>query len=348
MPDFSMHFVAPSDSIKYALEKIDKLGKFGTLFVVDAQQRLVGTLTDGDIRRGLIKGLKTSSLVSECMNRSPVSIEADTSCVEQIVSLRTSGISLIPVVSKLLEVIDVVNLHEQRSLLPIDAVIMAGGRGIRLRPLTEKIPKPLLMVGEKPIMKHNLDRLMTFGIKNYWVSVNYLGEKIIDYFGNGRKENISIKYLHEPLPLGTIGSASLVENFINEDVLVTNSDLLTKVDYEKFYLDFKSQNADMSVLSIPYEQNIPFAVMDTADSKVLSFIEKPTYTHFTNGGVYLIKRHLLEGLKENQYFDATDLMQKVIDNGQKLIHFPSQEYWLDIGSHSDYLRAQQDIQNLDL
>lgn len=342
------HLIQNSKSIRDALGQIDTLGKRGTLFVVNDVSKLLGTVTDGDIRRHLLKGGEVEGDISSCMNNEPLVLSSDNSFLRSLKKIRERGLSIIPIVNASGEVVDMLDLLNFRSRLPVDAVIMAGGKGVRLRPLTEKTPKPLLYVGDKPIMQHNLDRLKSFGIKKFWVSINYLGSQIVEFFGDGRNENISISYLSESQPLGTIGSASLVQEFVNEDVLVTNSDLLTTLDYEQFYLDFKNENADMSVLSIPHEHKIPFAVMDTEGKNVLAFEEKPTYTHFTNGGVYLIKRELLYGLEKNQYFDATDLMQKVIDSGKKLIHYASPDYWLDVGSHVDFQKAKRDIEILDL
>ncbi|MDA0913498.1 MAG: nucleotidyltransferase family protein [Bacteroidetes bacterium] len=348
MNSHSDHLILNSNSIRDALGQIDTLGKRGTLFVVNDVNSLLGTVTDGDIRRHLLKGGEVQDNISSCMNKEPLTVSSNDTYLNSLKKIREKGLSIIPMVNALGEVVDMLDLLNYRSRLPIDAVIMAGGKGVRLRPLTEKTPKPLLYIGDKPIMKHNMDRLKSYGIKNFWVSINYLGGQIVEFFGDGTGENISITYLSESHPLGTIGSASLVPEFMNEDVLVTNSDLLTTLDYEQFYLDFKNENADMSVLSIPHEHKIPFAVMNTEGKNVLSFEEKPTYAHFTNGGVYLIKRELLYGLEKNQYFDATDLMQKVIDRGKKLIHYVSPDYWLDVGSHEDFKKAKRDIEILNL
>ena len=220
---------------------------------------------------------------------------------------------------------------------------MAGGRGQRLQPLTDSTPKPLLKVGEKPIMEHNLDRLVNFGIDDFWVSVKYLGEQIESYFGTGINKNINIKYIWENEPLGTIGAVSKIENFEHDYVLITNSDLLTNVDYEHFFLEFIKEDADLAVLTIPYQVNIPYAVLETKDNTIKSFKEKPTYTYYSNGGIYLMKRDVLKYIPKEKFYNATDLMEDLIINNLKLISYPFSGYWLDVGKHEDFKKAQKDI-----
>jgi NDP-sugar pyrophosphorylase family protein len=220
---------------------------------------------------------------------------------------------------------------------------MAGGKGQRLLPLTEQTPKPMLKVGEKPIMEHNLDRMALFGIDDFWISINYLGEQIESYFGDGSNKNINITYVKENEPLGTIGAVSKIHDFKHDFVLITNSDLLTNLDYEHFFLDFLDQAADMAVVTIPYQVNIPYAVLETEGGRVLNFKEKPTYTYYSNGGVYLVKRALLDQLPKDDFFNATDLIEILIKQGKKVYSYPLAGYWLDIGNPSDFERAQNDI-----
>jgi NDP-sugar pyrophosphorylase family protein len=223
---------------------------------------------------------------------------------------------------------------------------MAGGLGQRLRPLTLNTPKPLLKVGSKPIIEHNIDRLAMFGIDDFWISVKYLGEQIQNYFGNGEFKNISIEYIWEDEPLGTIGAVSKIDNFKHDYILVTNSDLLTNIDYEQFFLDFINQDADLAILTIPYNVSIPYAVLETQMGEVKSFKEKPTYTYFSNGGVYLMKKDMLNYLPKNDFYNATDLMEELIHKSHKVISVPFNGYWLDIGRHEDYEKAQIDIKKL--
>ena len=222
---------------------------------------------------------------------------------------------------------------------------MAGGKGQRLLPLTNLIPKPLLKVGEKPIMEHNLDRLASFGIDDFWVTLNYLGEQIQKYFNDGKEKNISIRYVTEKIPLGTIGAVSNINNFEHDYILVTNSDLLTTIDYENFFLDFIKNQADLSVLTIPYQVSIPYAVLETKDGKIISLKEKPIYNYFSNGGVYLMKREVLKHIPNNVLFNSTDLIESLIEKKYKVISYPFSGYWLDVGKHEDFEKAQVDINN---
>jgi NDP-sugar pyrophosphorylase family protein len=216
-----------------------------------------------------------------------------------------------------------------------------------MQPLTDLIPKPLLKVGDKPIMEHNLDRLSLFGIDDFWVSVKYLGEQIESYFGAGNQKNISIEYVWENEPLGTIGAVSQIENFKHNYVLVTNSDLLTNINYEQFFLEFIKEGADLAVLTIPYQVSIPYAVLETNDGQVKNFKEKPTYTYYSNGGIYLMKREMLHFIPKGKFYNATDLMEDLIQRNYKVISFPFSGYWLDVGKHEDFEKAQKDIYNIE-
>jgi NDP-sugar pyrophosphorylase family protein len=266
--------------------------------------------------------------------------------LEKIIEYRDGNFRILPILNDCDKVVNVINFRETRSYLPVDAVIMAGGRGQRLSPLTDSTPKPLLKVGGKPIIEYNLERLALYGIDDFWISVNYLGEQIEKHIGNGNDKNVNISYIYEDSPLGTIGAVSNIKNFRHDCILVGNSDLLTNLDYEHFYLEFISQDADLAVVTIPYHVNIPYAVLETADGTVTSFKEKPTYTYYSNGGIYLIKRSALELLPENMHFNSTDLMEKLIARGKKVFSYPLLGYWLDIGNKADFEQAQKDIKNI--
>jgi dTDP-glucose pyrophosphorylase len=328
------------------LEFLNKLSPDPILFVVDQDDKLIGSLTDGDIRRGLLKNFTLSSQIDEIIQPNPRFIRKGENDIQKIISYREALFRILPVVDEKMQVVNIVNFRTIKSYLPIDAVIMSGGRGQRLQPLTDNIPKPLLKVGGKPIMEYNIDRLASYGIDDFWVSVNYLGEQIQQYFGNGYSKSIKIDYVWESEALGTIGAVSKVSNFEHDYVLVTNSDLLTNVDYENFFLDFIKNGADFAVLTIPYKVNIPYAVLETIDGKIKSLKEKPTYTYYSNGGVYLMKREMLQHIPQNTYFNSTDLMESLIIQKFKVISYPFSGYWLDVGKHEDFEKAQTDILNL--
>lgn len=343
---YKEHLILSGSKVKQALHKFNELSPDAILFVVDKEDRLIGALTDGDVRRGLLKGFSIESNVDEIIQTNPRYIKKGENNLKQIIEYREGDFRVVPIVDENHKVVNVINFRKIRSYLPIDAVIMAGGRGQRLQPLTDSIPKPLLKVGGKAIMEHNLDRLALFGIDDFWVSVKYLGEKIEDHFGDGKEKNIKIEYVWENEPLGTIGAVSKIKNFDHEYVLVTNSDLLTNIDYEQFFLEFIKEDADLAVLTIPYQVNVPYAVLETENGVVKSFKEKPIYTYYSNGGIYLIKKDMLKFIPENTFFNATDLMEELIRNKLKVISFPFSGYWLDIGKHEDFERAHIDVKNI--
>jgi NDP-sugar pyrophosphorylase family protein len=231
------------------------------------------------------------------------------------------------------------------SILPIDAVIMAGGLGTRLKPLTDNTPKSLVKVGNKEIISYNFDRLYKYGVFNQYITLNYLGNQIEDFCIDYNQE-INFKIIKEDKFLGTAGSLSLIDDFENDTILLMNSDLLTNIDYESFYNSFKENNADIMVASVPYDISLPYAIFETKSNNnryIKSFVEKPRHTHYANTGIYLVKKSILRYVPKNEFFNATDLMNAVINEKGKLIHFPITGYWLDIGNHKDLEKAQRDI-----
>tara|TARA_R110002051_G_scaffold73135_1_gene132657 strand:+ start:28199 stop:29245 length:1047 start_codon:yes stop_codon:yes gene_type:complete len=344
--NFREHLLPTQSTIREALIKLQDLAKDAILFVVDKDDKLLGSLTDGDIRRGLINGVEVSGLVNKIIQPNPKFIRKGEKNLEKIIEYREGNYRILPVLDNENTVVNVINFRLIRSYLPVDAVIMAGGKGTRLRPLTEHTPKPLLKVGDKPIMEHNLDRLALYGIDDFWISVKYLGEQIEDYFGDGSNKSINLRYVWEDKPLGTIGAVSKINDFKHDYVLLTNSDLLTNLDYEHFFLDFKKTDADLAVVTIPYQVNIPYAVLETSNGHVVNFKEKPTYTYYSNGGIYLIKKSALSYLPKEDFFNATDLMEKLIEVGKKVVSYPLSGYWLDVGKHEDFEKAQRDLQQI--
>jgi dTDP-glucose pyrophosphorylase len=326
--------------------QLDALAADAILFLVDTDNRLIGSLTDGDLRRGFIKGLDFDTKLSQFIQPNPKFIQLGQYNLREIIAFRKDFINIFPVVNADKQVINVVNFRHQKSYLPVDALIMAGGRGERLKPLTNDTPKPLLKVGDKPIIEHNIDRLNTYGIDDVWISLRYLGTQIESHFGSGAQKSMRINYVNENEPLGTAGALALVNNFVHDRILMMNSDLLTNIDFEEFYLFFEEHDADLAVACIPYQVNVPYAVMETENLVVTGFKEKPTYTHYSNAGIYLMKREVAEMVPLNQHFNATDLMEKLITEGKKVVSYPFMGYWLDIGRHEDYERAQIDINNI--
>lgn len=339
------HTVKLGIKLKDILVKLGNLSEDAILFVIDENNKLIGSLTDGDIRRGLIKGLKLKTVVEDFVQSDPKFIIKGKNDLQAIVKFRKEGLKIIPIVNQNHQVVDILNFRLTRSYIPADVVIMAGGKGTRLIPLTSNTPKPLLKINGKSIIDHNIDRLIFYGLKEFWISINYLADKVKKHLGNGAKRNININYITENKPLGTIGAIKSL-NTVNEYVLITNSDILTKLNYEEFFLNFVDNNADMSVVTIPYRVSIPYGVLETNNNHILSLKEKPKYTYYSNAGIYLVKKEILDLIPENQFFNATDLIEKLISISKKVISYPISCYWLDIGKHEDFKKAQKDILNL--
>ncbi len=335
--------ISSSFTLREGLAKLNLLSAdLLTLIIVDEKKRVQGTLTDGDIRRALLAGVTLEDNVMEAAQKTPFVLHSEAYDPESMQLIRQRHLSLVPLVDEKGTLRKVFDFSRQKCLLPLDVVIMAGGRGERLRPLTDHTPKPLLPLGEKPIVEHNVDRLLACGIGHITFSVRYLSEQIRAYFGEGTSKNTRIDYVEETIPLGTIGAVSLAD-LTHDTVLVMNSDLFTNINFEEFYLHFLRNEADMAVASIPYNVSVPYAVMKTEGNRVVAFQEKPTYTYYSNAGIYLIRRSVIKEIPAGVRYDATDLMQHLINTGRRVTSFPIVGYWIDIGKPEDYKKAQDFI-----
>lgn len=316
-----------------------------SLLVIDGDQKLVGTLTDGDIRRGLILGSELSDAVSTIMHKDFKYILESDFDVAKLKQYRDKRIFFIPVLDNGRHIVDIVNLKKSKSKLPIDAVLMAGGKGERLRPLTEKTPKPLVKVGEKCIIDYNIDNLIEYGVKHLNVTVNYLGEQLEEHFSEPRN-GVQVRTFREPKFLGTIGSIKFVDTFHNDYIIVMNSDLFTDIDFEDFFLHFREHDAEMSVAAVPYNVSIPFGIFDLDGRNIKGLLEKPKYNYYANAGIYLFKKSALVEIPEDTFFNATDLIEKLISQGKSVIRYPLKGTWIDIGQHADLAKARELVKHL--
>ena len=350
MKELELNIIADDATIKDALEKINALGESTnrTIFVLDKEEKLVGSITDGDLRRALLRGVSILAGIQEAMNKEFSKLVINEFSLTEIDELKKRKINIVPIVDKDDRIDRVINFEETQSVLPVDALIMAGGLGSRLKPLTDNVPKPLLRVGDKPIIQYNVDRLRLFGISNINISIRYLGQQLIDYFNRSEAVLPRPKFVEEVEPLGTLGALSLVESWDNDYILVMNSDLLTDIDFEDFFKETIKQDADMAVATIPYDVSIPYAVLETEGTNISSFAEKPTYTYYSNGGIYLIKKEHIAKVPKNDFYNATDLLDLLLKEQYKVISYPLRGYWLDIGKHEDFKKAQEDIKHLKL
>ena len=330
-----------------ALEKINSLNPEPlVLFVLDDNQRMVGTLTDGDSRRALIAGASVIDKVEKIMHRNFnfMSIE-DLDDVKEIKRQKDLKMKLVPVLDKDNHIVEIINLEKYKTRLPIDAVLMAGGKGERLRPLTEKTPKPLLLVGGKAIIDHNIDRLISYGVKHISVTVNYLKEQLEEHFLEPRGD-VQVQTVREPKFLGTIGSIKFVKEFYNDTILVMNSDVFTNINFEDFYMHFREHDAVMSVAAIPYTVSVPYGIFDLKGRNINGLIEKPTYNYYANAGIYLIKREALDEIPDDTMFHSTDLIDKLISKDKKVIRFPLNGTWIDIGNPQEYQKANELVKHI--
>lgn len=344
----NIHIISEKKTLLEALKQINSIAPEPlVLFVVDDQQRMVGTLTDGDSRRALVAGASVSDTIDTVMLRNFRYMKTDNvEDVKEIRHQKEMKMKLVPILDRGNHIVDIINLEKYKSRLPFDAVLMAGGKGERLRPLTLETPKPLLKVGDKCIIDHNIDRLISYGVKHISVTVNYLKEQIEEHFSVPRGE-VKVQTVREPKFLGTIGSIKFVENFYNDTVLVMNSDLFTNINYEDFYLHFKEHDADMSVAAVPYSVQVPYGIFKIEDRRnITGLVEKPTYDYYANGGIYLIKKAALDLIPEDTFFNATDLIEALIAAGRKVIRFPLNGTWIDIGNPQEYKRANELVGHL--
>ena len=341
------HLVNQNITLLEALSRINRLAPEPlVLFVLNENGQMVGTLTDGDSRRALIKGASVNDKVARVMHRNfnYMSVE-DVDDDKEIKRQRSLQMKLIPVLDADKHILEIINLEKYKTRLPIDAVLMAGGKGERLRPLTEKTPKPLLKVGDKCIIDHNIDRLINYGVKHIYVTVNYLKEQLEEHFAAPRGE-VQVLTVREPKFLGTIGSIRFVPEFFNDTVLVMNSDLFTNINYEDFFLHFKEHYADMSVAAVPYDVDIPLGVLNLDGRNITGLTEKPHFGYYANAGIYLIKKSALDLIPEDKMFHSTDLVETLIAAGRKVIRFPLNGTWIDIGTPQEFRRANDMVKHM--
>ena len=337
--------VKSSVTVLEALAAINE-SKNLTIFIIDDNGVLSGTLTDGDVRRYLLKGGQLSDGVMNAAHKDYAKVFFnDVDVLRKLKEFKSRGIKQVPSVDDDGKIVDIYDLVSYKSHLPIDAVLMAGGKGERLRPLTEKTPKPLLPVGDKCIIDHNVDRLISYGVKHISVTVNYLKERLEEHYAEPRN-GVKVNTYREPKFLGTIGSIKFVESFYNDSILVMNSDLFTNIDYEDFYLHFKQHNAEMSVAAVPYDVSIPYGILDLDGRDIKGLLEKPKYNYYANAGIYLIKKSALAEIPDDAFFNATDLVEKLIAENKKVIRYPLNGTWIDIGNPQEYQKAKDLVKHL--
>ena len=336
------------DSSSLVKEAIATLSSGGMriVLVVDKKNKLLGTITDGDIRRALLKKISTDELAINIMNSSPKTAFAYQDRQELLTLMQNEDILHIPIVDDSNQVIGLETFQNFVRNKKLDNVvfIMAGGFGSRLRSLTKNTPKPLLKVGNQPILETIIQKFIACGFQNFYISIHYKAQMIKDYFGNGSLWGVNIEYIVEDTPLGTAGSLSLLPaNLPNLPMIVMNGDLLTRIDFN-FLLDFHHQKPGNSTLCVrEYNHQVPYGVIEIEGQYVKSLNEKPVNKYFVNAGIYVIDRPLVKKLKQKSFLDMPELFETFIEDGEKVNVFPIHEYWLDIGRIEEFERANREI-----
>lgn len=340
--------IKPSATIRDALNIINSEA-LRIALVTDDNLNLVGIVTDGDIRRGLLQNLALSDDVSAVMNCHPLTITPGVSRKDVVKLMQSRGILAVPVVEAN-KVIGLETLQRfgSQSQYQNPVFLMAGGFGTRLRPMTDNCPKPLLKVGDKPILEIVLDSFIKAGFVNFYISTHYMPEMIREHFGDGSKWQVSITYVHESEPLGTGGALGLLPSDLPDlPLILMNGDVLTNVDFERV-LTFHNKNTACATMCVrDYEYQVPFGVINGEGNRIVSMVEKPTQRYFVNAGIYVVSPELRKSVQKNQRLDMPTLLEQAIANNNDVLMFPIHEYWLDIGRIEDYQRAQTDILSLE-
>ncbi|NOH84583.1 CBS domain-containing protein [Vibrio sp. 03-59-1] len=342
--------IKPTSTLRDALEIINN-ESLRVVLVVDEQDSLKGVVTDGDIRRGLLDNLPLNAEVQLVMNISPTTADINTPKDELIAEMESKGILSIPLLNKG-KVVGLETLHGalSRPVYQNPVFLMAGGFGTRLRPLTDTCPKPMLKIGNKPILETVIRSFIKAGFVNFYISTHYMPEQIEQHFGDGSDLGVNITYVYEDSPLGTGGALGLLPKDLPQDLplIMMNGDVLTKVDFQRL-LEFHTENqADATMCVREYDYQIPYGVINGEGNKITSMVEKPIQRFFVNAGIYVVSPRVIQSVPENHHIDMPTLLEEHMVERENILMFPIHEYWLDIGRMDDFNRAQADIHTLGL
>jgi dTDP-glucose pyrophosphorylase len=340
----SAWLIPPSATVREALEAITK-NRHQAVMVVEASGRLAGIVTDGDTRRGLLRGVSIAAPVTDVMNPQPttalVSIRRD----EALALMQRRHLRHLPIVESDGRLVEVLLLDDllHPAALPNVAVVMAGGYGMRLRPLTDSAPKPLLSVGGKPLLEILVERLRAAGVQEIFFTVHYKSEMIEDHFGDGARLGVRIRYVREETPLGTAGGLALLPTALAAPFFLVNGDILTKCDFRAM-LDFHRRwRADLTVGTVPHTVEVPYGVLEVEGEQLSTISEKPRLDFLINSGVYIVDPAALTLIPRGQPFDAPQLVPLLKQAGRTVVAFPIREYWLDVGRLTDFTQANRDV-----
>ena len=333
-----------TNKLSIALENLNTNNR-GIVFVTE-NNVLLGTITDGDVRRALLAGIDTNDSLEKVINKKFISCIEGVDLDQAKNQMLKHSVQALPILNADgviigVHFLDEANFSERSN--PI--LIMAGGLGSRLKPLTDNCPKPMLKVGDKPMLQHIIENLKLQGFSNIYLSINYLGDKIKDYFGSGESFGVSIRYLEENKKLGTAGALGLLPQ-LNQPIIVLNGDVLTKADYASLVDYHVDSGAAISVGLNKQETIIPYGVVQLDGERIQSIQEKPTHAYYISAGIYCISPSILSAISGEHYLDMPDLINQSIDENQSIIGFPLHEYWADIGMAADYNKANSTFKDV--
>src|SRR5271166_2486359 len=341
----------PEATARHAIQSLNTSTK-GIVLVTEENRRLLGTITDGDIRRALLDRLSLDLTLEQILakkknsaNAVPITANLGDSTEKYLQLMRQHRVQQLPLLDGEGSVVDLVTLQDLEKApisSPARAVIMAGGMGTRLLPLTEKAPKPMLPIGDRPMLEHIISQLREAGIQQVHLATHHLSEQIANHFQQGQQHDVRIDYLNEPVPLGTAGSLRLLDK-PQETLLVINGDILTTLDYRAMLAYHKKHQADLSIAVRLYDVEVPYGVVKLDEAKVIGLLEKPTYTFAVNAGIYCLEPIVCQLIPAGCRFDMNELVEVLIKRGRTVVSFPVHEYWVDIGQPDDYARAQRDF-----
>lgn len=336
--------ISPDINIREALKVIDQTAK-QIVLVVDKNKKLLGTITDGDIRRAIISNIDMNKPARKIMNEDFYCLPNGSTKTEIIKAFKnTSFIHQIPLVDRdgiikgLAILTEIIKENKKENIV----VLMVGGLGTRLRPLTDKTSKSLLEIGDKPILETIIEQFKLYGFVNFILCTNYKEMQIKRYFGNGSQLDVNIDYVSEEKRLGTAGALSLIRKKIDKPFFVMNGDLLTRLNFDTMMKYHNEDGYMMTIGSREYNYQIPYGVVKIDEQKVHNLVEKPSHSVFVNAGVYILEPELLESIPHNEFYDMTDLINKLIAENKSVGAFPIREYWADIGQHEDFKKANDE------
>ena len=344
----STKFIAPSAKIEEALKEIESNSERMVVIASSEDNELLGTITDGDIRRHILSGGSLDSSVHDVMNKEPITALAsmsDNFLRQLFITNNIRGIPLVDQSNKFIKIIYKKNVNSNQNMLDERtfgaAIIMAGGEGMRLRPLTLDTPKSMVEINGIPLLERQISKLKGIGVPTIYLAVNYLKDVIKDYFGNGESYGVNIKYVNETMRLGTAGALSLIPDFdFNQPILVMNGDILTSSDFSHIYHFHLENKADITVTAKDYHIEIPYGVIQYEGVKIKSIKEKPSQRFFCNAGIYVLSAEIINNINSNKFLNMTDVIDQCIGDGANVSVFPLHEYWSDIGTERDLHAAR--------